>query len=190
MMSSPITSLSSRAAGRLGACVRWALLGAMLPALTGCLYLLAEHKKNDVCVYTVAFHQFARGDLAQGNATRIASSADGHKRVCIRRIPIVTSRQIPKATLVDTGEEGGYPTIRFSLDHHGELSWMQVCRQMPGDAVAVLVDGFYYGAFRVPHRPKSMNAITVRIPWSQGEAEAIVKHASETYKKYNPRMFR
>jgi len=157
--------------------------------LSGCGAFSEWRRKKTPTVQSVALHVFARGDLQGDNMTRLAATPDGSKRVYIHHLPLLTSRQITHAS-VEEADASGRLAIRFNLDHHGGVLWLQACRQMPDDPLAVLIDGFYCCSMRVPHGREASNSFVIHGPWSQQEAEAIAGHAAMNYRNLNPSMYR
>ena len=52
---------------------------------------------------------------------------------------------------------------------------------MPGEKVAVAVDGFYVGSMRLPMRVANPSIVDITGTWSRKEAERVAEQAQENY---------
>jgi len=146
----------------------------------GCAIYNRLTGRENTQVHALALHPFAEPGQIPGNATRIVADAAGTQRVCIRSMPLISNRQIMSGELEETGNPKR-PAIRVMLDHQGSVLWMQTCNETPGDSLAVLLDGFYWFALRIP-RALDTQSILLDGPIGRVEAEAIVKSLPKQYR--------
>lgn len=152
----------------------------------GCAVLDRLSDQETTPTHSLSLHRFAEPGQVPGNATRVITDAAGSQQVCIRRLPLISNRQITAGRLEETGNPER-PAIRLLLDHQGAVLWMQACHEAPGDVLAVVLDGFYWFALRIP-RPLDTQSIRVDGSIGRSEAEAIVKSLPKLYRKQNPSL--
>lgn len=152
----------------------------------GCALQQAFKTPDRDPIHHLSFHAFA-SDRMVGSMSQIVSDADGGRQFRIRRFPIVSSKQITRASCEETSSGTGarVPVVRLYLDRHGQICWMQACAQTPGDRVAVLVDGFFACATTLPSSGVRTGVIELIGPWSAEEAQAIAQNAKTNYRKLN-----
>ena len=151
---------------------------------TGCAWLDHKLHGNEVGIHAISLHPFAEASNDLSNRTQMVVDAGGTKRVCIRREPIVSNRQIMGAKLESTGDLDR-PALRLLLDRQGSMLWLQACQGAPGDKVAVLLDGFFWYAMELP-RPTDTHSILINGPIGRAEAQTIVDSIPGHYRRLNP----
>jgi hypothetical protein len=164
-----------------------ALVGGLaLSLLGGCAWWEQHVQGAQEGVHVISLHYFADPTLDASNQTQIVSDANGTQRFCIRRVPIVSNREIMGGKLEITGDPER-PALRVLLDRHGSVVWLQACQQAPGDRVAVVLDGFLWYTMELP-RPTDTHSILLDGPLGKVEAQAIIDAIPGHYRKYNGKM--
>lgn len=159
--------------------LRLCLLAGLAGPLAGCVA-----SKYDKLEYTFAAHQYADPELIGGRLGRYVPNLDGERTAYVRSVPLVTSRNIVAAELIE-GEDGTY-AVRLQLDRHGQDLWLQACIQLGGRRMAVLVDGFHLFDMTIPHRQRSYDTILVEGPWEASQARGVATHATTNHRIFEP----
>ncbi|MFO7821614.1 MAG: hypothetical protein R6V56_06140 [Lentisphaeria bacterium] len=121
---------------------------------------------------------------AGGLAMAVPSPEDG-RVFQVRKTPLLASVFFPQIEFTE-GKTDSTKIMIVALDARGRMRWMQVCAELAGRYVAVLVDGQYRFMWRVP-RAAAAAPRTLRLhgPWSDDVAKLIENNAVENYKKLN-----
>lgn len=159
--------------------------GLALLLVSGCAWLDHQMHGNEVAIHAISLHHFAEpgGDVA--GKTQMVTDAGGTRRVCIARAPILSNRQIMGGELEST-DNPDRPALRLVLDRQGSILWLQACQEAPGDRVAVLLDGFFWYAMKLP-RPTDTHSILINGPIGRAEAQVIVDSIPGHYRRFNPK---
>ena len=158
--------------------------GLVALQMTGCAWWDHLMHGNEVQVHAISLHHFAEAGTDVSNMTQMAIDASGSRRVCITRTPIISNRQIMGARL-ESGSDPERPALRLLLDRQGAILWLQACQEAPGDRVAVMLDGFFWYAMKLP-RPIDTHSILLDGPIGKKEAQTIVDSIPGHYRRLNP----
>ena len=158
--------------------------GLVLGLLAGCAWLDSKMHGGEVGIHVISLHYFAEPGTDAGDKTQMAIDASATQRVCIRRVPILSNRQIMEGQLESTGNPER-PALRLRLDRQGSMLWLQAFQEAPGDRVAVMLDGFFWYALTLP-RPTDTYSILINGPIGRAEAQTIVDSIPGHYRRLNP----
>jgi hypothetical protein len=160
-------------------------VGCAVWLLGGCAWLDRQMHGDEGGLRSLSLHYFAEPSTDIGDKARRVVDAAGTQQVCIRRAPLLSNRQIMGGKLETSGDPAR-PALRLLLDREGSILWLQACQAAPGDSVAVMLDGFFWHAMKLP-RPTDTRSILINGPISQAEAQSIVDAIPAHYRRLNPK---
>jgi len=156
----------------------WCRLGLLLLLL---LTAAACRSKRDSLVFVLSLHELVpSGQIYDSQLFYPVSPAGEDRQYLVRRFPIVDSRFFYKGELVPDAD-GVHAGVRLHIDRMGLRIWEQVTGHCGGDAVAVVMDGFYVGSSPLPPRIDDQGVCIIKALWTTAEAEKIVAHVESNY---------
>gem|GEM_PF-2742389 len=129
--------------------------------------------------YVVALFAFARRDLMGNRLTRTLIDPTGGN-VVVQTTPLLSPVYVYDAGTV-TGPDGA-PALELRLNQYGQNRWLQICAELAGREVAVVLDGFYRFAFRIPRHAIGSQSIVIPGPWTEVEIRRIAAAAADNYR--------
>ncbi len=157
----------------------WCWLAVLLLLL---LSVTACRNKRDGLVFVLSLHELVpAGEVYDSQLFYPVTVAGEDRQYLVRRFPIVDSRFFYKGEIVPDAD-GVHAGVRVYIDRIGLRIWEQVTGYRGGDAVAVVMDGFYVGSSPLPPRIDDQGICTIKALWVAAEAEKIVAHVESNYK--------
>lgn len=164
--------------------VQFLAAGLVMALATGCAWVDRLVHRKEAGAHAISLHPFAEPGNDVSGRTQMVVDAGGTQRVCIRRAPILSNRQMMEGKL-ESGGDPQRPALRLRLDRQGAMLWLQACQEAPGDRVAVMLDGFFWYTMTLP-RPTDTQSVLIDGPIGQTEAQAIVDSIPGQYRRLNP----
>ena len=154
------------------------LAAALLLLAAGCM-----SGREDESVFVFRAYRLADPAVVGGRLSRQIVDHEGTRVVWVHAIPLVSSENVVAAEVV---ERDGSRAVRLKLDHFGQNLWLQACKQLAGEDMAITVDGFLLFTTPVPRQKTAYDSMLVQGPWDRAQAQGVAAQASDNYRISNP----
>jgi hypothetical protein len=154
------------------------LIALLLLILTA----LACTNRRDELVFVISLHELVSSGENYDSQLFYPVAPAGEDRIyLVRRFPILDSRFFYRGELLPD-PDGVHAGLRLYIDRLGRRIWEQITGHHGGDAIAVVMDGFYVGSTPLPLRMDTQGVCTIKALWSIAEAEKILEHVEPNYR--------
>jgi preprotein translocase subunit SecD len=135
-------------------------------------------------VFVFTAYRPADPSLISGRLVRQIYDSEQRAPIYVHTVPLITSHNVVDGKLVE--REDGTFAVALKLDRIGQDVWLQACKQLAGQEMVVVVDGFHLFNAKIPLRPESYEWMLVEGAWEKGQAQGVASHARTNYETLNP----